>query len=115
MGARTRRVDGAGARRGGRDPRPGRSPGADMVGLTYDTGALIAAEKNERRMWGIHVRALTRGVRPTVPAGVFAEAYRSSRQTNLTRLLVSCVIEPLDGDTARTSGALLGRCSIGVG
>lgn len=86
-----------------------------MTGLTYDTGALIAAEKNERRMWGIHARALARGVRPVVPAGVLTEAYRSSKQTNLTRLLVACVIEPLDGNTARTSGALLGQCSINVG
>ena len=86
-----------------------------MAGLTYDTGALIAAEKNDRRMWGIHARALARGVRPTIPAGVLAEAYRSSKQTNLGRLLVSCIVEPLDGNTARTSGALLGRCSIDVG
>ncbi len=61
-------------------------------GLTY-SGALIAAERDQRRMWLIHGRALTRGVRPVVPAGVLAEAYRSARQVSLARLLLTCRID----------------------
>jgi predicted nucleic acid-binding protein len=82
-----------------------------MSGLTYDSGALIAAERNDRRMWLIHARALARGVRPTVPAAALAEVYRSGRQANLGRLLTGCDIDPLDGDRAKAAGALLGRCA----
>jgi hypothetical protein len=84
-------------------------------GLTYDSGALIAAERNERRMWLIHQRSLMRGVRPTVPAGVLAEVYRSGRQANLARLLRGCQIEPLDELTAKSAGMLLGRCALDPG
>lgn len=86
-----------------------------MSGLTYDSGALIAAERDERRMWLIHERALTRGIRPVVPAGVLTEVYRSNRQANLARLLKGCLIEPLDETAAKAAGALLGRCSLDPG
>jgi predicted nucleic acid-binding protein len=84
-------------------------------GLTYDSGALIAAERDEPRMWAIHRKALARGVRPVVPAGVLLEVYRSARQVNLARLLRACQVEPLDEDKARRAGTLLGRCSITPG
>ena len=41
-----------------------------MAGVTYDTGALIAAERNDRRIWTLHRRALERGMMPTVSSGV---------------------------------------------
>jgi N-formylglutamate amidohydrolase len=31
-----------------------------VSGLTYDAGALLAAEANDRRMWALHRRALER-------------------------------------------------------
>lgn len=86
-----------------------------MSGLTYDSGALIAAERNDRRMWLIHARALARGVQPAVPAAALAEVYRSGRQANLARLLTGCRIEPLDGERARAAGVLLGRCAVSPG
>jgi predicted nucleic acid-binding protein len=86
-----------------------------MSGLTYDSGALIAAEQNERRMWLIHARALARGVQPTVPAGALAEVYRSGRQANLRRLLAGCRIEALDEDRAKAAGLLLARCAVAPG
>ena len=84
-------------------------------GLTYDSGALIAAERDQPRIWNLHERALLRGVTPVVPAGVLTEVYRSGRQVNLARLLSGCRVEPLDEDKARRAGALLGLCSIGTG
>jgi predicted nucleic acid-binding protein len=86
-----------------------------VSGLTYDSGALIAADRNERRMWLIHQRALARGVQPIVPAGVLTEVYRSARQANLARLLQGCRIDPLDERTAKAAGALLGRCAVAPG
>ena len=45
-----------------------------MTGVTYDSGALIAAERSERRMWARHRALLLRRVVPTVPAPVIASA-----------------------------------------
>ena len=84
-------------------------------GFTYDSGALIAAERDQPKMWLLHKRALARGVTPVVPAGVLTEVYRSGRQANLARLLSGCQVEPLDEDRARRAGTLLGRCSISPG
>lgn len=77
------------------------------MGVTYDSGALIAAERNERRMWARHRAFLTSRVVPTVPAGVVAQTWTGgSRQAMLSRLLVGCDIEPLDNGQARRVGPL---------
>ncbi len=80
-----------------------------MSGLTYDTDALIAAAKSQIEMWRIHEGALRRGVKPTVPAVVLAQAWRGggSRQAQLSRLLAGCAIEVFDEDTAREVGLAL--------
>ena len=83
------------------------------MGVTYDTGALVAADRGERRMWARH-RALL-GLRevPTAPAAVVAQAWRGgSRQARLARLLVGCDIESLDDHQARQVGQLLARASL---
>lgn len=80
-----------------------------MSGLTYDAGALVAAEGGDRRMWALHRRALERLHTPTVPAGVLAQAWRGGPQPLLARLLDGCGIEPLDEPGARVAGQLLGR------
>jgi hypothetical protein len=80
-----------------------------VSGLTYDTGALLAAEANDRRMWAIHARAITRSHIPTVPAGVLAQAWRGGPQPLLARLLDGCDVDPLVEAGARLVGAALGR------
>ena len=82
------------------------------MGVTYDTGGLVAAERGERRMWARH-RALLAGHEvPTVPAPVVAQAWRGgSRQALLARLLVGCDVEALDDDQARSVGALAARAA----
>ena len=77
-------------------------------GLTYDTGALIAAERNERHIWALHRRSLERGIVPTVPAGVLAQGWRGGPQHQLSRLLAGCRVEPLDDPRARSAGAACG-------
>jgi len=80
------------------------------VGVTYDTGALVAADRGERRMWARHRMLLARREVPTAPAPVVAQAWRGGgRQALLSRLLVGCDIEPLDNDQARAVGALAAR------
>ncbi|MGQ0464193.1 MAG: twitching motility protein PilT [Sporichthyaceae bacterium] len=81
-------------------------------GLTYDTGALIAAERSGPLMWSLHRAALSRGLVPTVPAGVLAEAWRGGPQHNMARLLKGCQIEALVEDQARRLGALAAACGL---
>lgn len=76
-----------------------------MKGLTYDTGALIAAERNDRRTWRLHDDALSHGAKPTVPAGVLAQAWRGGPQPMLSRFLKGCHVEVLDERLARLVGA----------
>ncbi len=80
-----------------------------MGGITYDTGALVAAERNDRLVWALHRRALGRGRRPTVPAGVLGQAWRGGPQAEMSRLLKGCRIEPLDEVRARTAGTACAR------
>lgn len=80
-----------------------------MPGITYDTGALLAAERSDRLLWALHRRALERGLRPTVPAGVLGQAWRGGPQAELSRLLKGCRVEGLDEIRARTAGDACGR------
>ena len=80
-----------------------------MAGITYDAGALVAAERNRRPVWALHRRALERGIQPTVPAGVLGQAWRGGPQAELSRLLKGCHIETLDELRARAAGDACGR------
>ena len=83
------------------------------MGVTYDTGALIAADRSERRMWARHRALLVRRVVPTVPAPVVAQAWRGdSRQVQLARLLAGCDVETLDESRARAAGGLAARAGV---
>jgi hypothetical protein len=80
------------------------------MAVTYDTGALIAADRGERRMWVRHRALLKQREVPTAPAPVVAQAWRGSpRQALLAKLLVGCVVEALDDGRARLVGALAAR------
>ncbi|HSB85875.1 MAG TPA: hypothetical protein VLD86_06180 [Ilumatobacteraceae bacterium] len=82
------------------------------MGITYDTGALIAADRNDRAMWSLHAGFLAEEVTPTVPVPVVAEAWRGgSRQANLARFLALCVIEDMDVEQAKAVGVLAGKAS----
>jgi hypothetical protein len=77
---------------------------------TYDTGALIAGDRNDRRMWALHIGFIAEEVVPTVPAPVVAEAWRGgSRQASLARMLTGCAIEEMTVGLARRVGELAGR------
>jgi len=81
-----------------------------LTGITYDSGALIAAGRGERRMWARHRALLLRRVVPVVPAPVVAQCWRGTpRQAQLARLLAGCEVEALDDARARATGVLAGR------
>ncbi len=82
-----------------------------MSGLTLDTGALIAFERNEREVVAVVLRAVQHRLRLSVPAGVVGQAWRDGRrQVRLVRLLGSPAVEvvPLDDASARAAGQLCG-------
>ncbi len=82
-----------------------------MTGLTLDTGALIAFERNERRVVALLGRAVERQLALAVPAGVVGQAWRDGRrQARLARLLAADRVEivVLDDSGARAAGQLCG-------
>jgi hypothetical protein len=81
-----------------------------MNGVTYDTGALVAADHNDRSMWALHAGFLAEEVSPTVPAPVLAESWRGgSRQASLARFLALCSLEPMTEQQAKSVGVLAGK------
>jgi hypothetical protein len=78
-------------------------------GLTLDAGALIAADRDDRRFWAYWRRALELGVVCTVPSPALAQAWRGPRNARLASLLAGCRVEPLTEPLARRAGELCGR------
>ena len=78
-------------------------------GLTYDTGALLAAERHDRLVWALHRAALARQLPPVVPAVVLAQGWRGGPHVDLSRFLKGCDIESLSEEQARQVGALAAR------
>jgi predicted nucleic acid-binding protein len=76
-------------------------------GVTYDTGALIAAERDSRSVWRLHRRMIERGMQPTLPTVVLGQAWRGGPQARLSRLVNGCRIEPFTESQARAAGAAL--------
>lgn len=90
-------------------------PTTRALELVYDTGALISAERGDRRFWALHARALQRKVRPIVPAGCLVESWHGGRAANVSRLLDGCEVEVLEESLAKRAGVLRQRCEDTVG
>ncbi len=59
-----------------------------MSGITLDAGALIALDRNDRRVVALIARAHETGAKVVVPAGALAQAIRKpERQARLSRLV----------------------------
>ena len=81
-----------------------------MAGMTMDAGALIAVDRNDRRVLVLLARARETGSRVTVPASALAQAVRHpERQARLARLLrqPTTDVVPLDRVDATNVGRLL--------
>lgn len=82
-----------------------------MSGLTLDAGALIAFDRNDRKLVALLKRALELGQSFAVPAGVVGQVWRDGRrQARLARLLGAAEVttEPLSDQRAREAGQLCG-------
>jgi len=81
-----------------------------MAGVTLDAGALIALDRNDRRVVVLLARAAEARARVTVPATALAQAIRRpERQVRLARLLrqPTTDVVPLDRLDATAVGRLL--------
>jgi hypothetical protein len=82
-----------------------------MSGYTFDAGALIALERNDRTVIDIVAVAKQFSMPIRVPAGALGQVWRDgARQARLAALLArkDVVVEPLDDMRARAAGRLCG-------
>jgi predicted nucleic acid-binding protein len=77
-----------------------------------DAGALIAFERNDKRVRTLVELAAARGIDLYAPAGVVGQVWRDGRrQARLARLLASGAlrVEGLDREEAQAAGVLCGQ------
>ena len=83
-----------------------------MKGLTLDAGALIAIDKNDRKMLALLAQTDELGLRITIPSTALAQAMRNpARQARLSRLIrqPDTDLVKLDGPDATAVGLLLAK------
>lgn len=80
-----------------------------MKPVVYDAGVLIAADRNERRVWAEHRVRLEAGLAPLVPAPVVAQVSRAPGQAQMRRFLRGCEVVSFAALDAHQAGALLGK------
>jgi predicted nucleic acid-binding protein len=80
-----------------------------MSGVVYDAAVLVAADRNDRRIWAEHKARLECGILPFVPAPVVAQVSRSPQQAQLRRFLTGCSVVPLGESEAHDAGRLLSK------
>lgn len=78
-----------------------------VLGLTLDTGALVALERRDLRARRLVESAIEHGATLTVPAPVLVEWWRGSRRRQSVRMLADMVLEPLDAHLAFVAGEAL--------
>jgi predicted nucleic acid-binding protein len=78
--------------------------------LVYDAGALLAAERNDRKFLVLHKTALLASRRVFVPVPVLAQVWRggSGQQAVLAKVLKGCEVLPSEEDIGKRAGVLLG-------
>ena len=75
----------------------------------YDTGVLIAADRDARTVWADHRARLEAGLVPVTTAPVIAQASRSRRQAQLRRFLRGCDVVGFEPGQAHAVGTLLAK------
>ncbi|MBV9946925.1 MAG: PIN domain-containing protein [Myxococcales bacterium] len=80
-----------------------------------DAGALIAFERNDRKVRTLIEIAISTGAPLHVPGAVVAQVWRDgSRQVRLARLIGSGLVrvQPLDREEAQATGVLCGKAGV---
>lgn len=80
-----------------------------IVGLTFDTGALIGLERRRHAIRKVFATAVEGAVPIVVPTVVIAEWWRrGAREKQRAEILRAVRIEPLDARVARLAGVAVG-------
>ena len=83
------------------------------MALVLDSGALIALERNERRMWVRLKAARLSEELPVTHAGVVGQVWRGGpRQARLSQALAAIDVRVLDEDLGRAAGQLLAAAGL---
>jgi hypothetical protein len=79
--------------------------------FVFDSGALIALERNDRAMWRRLKSAALAGEIPITHGGVLGQAWRGSgpRSALLAKALAGVDVRALDEDLGKRAGELLAR------
>lgn len=83
------------------------------MSVVFDSGALVALERNERAMWIRLKAAQIEGDLPLTHAGVLGQVWRGGpRQARLSQALAGIDVRPLDEVLGRAAGQLLGAAGL---
>lgn len=79
--------------------------------FVFDSGALIALDRNDRAMWRRLKSALLVGEIPITHSGVVGQVWRGPgpRSALLAKALAGIDVRPLDEDLGKRAGELLSR------
>ena len=77
-----------------------------MAGITFDTGALIALSRGEKRMRTVLLAAQERRAVITIPTAVIAEWWREDTKRS-RMILARTSVEPLSERVAKLAGAAI--------
>ena len=77
----------------------------------FDSGALIALERNDRAMWRRLKLALLAGDVPVTHGGILGQAWRGTgpRSALLAKALAGIDVQPLDEQLGKRAGELLAK------
>lgn len=82
-----------------------------MAGVTLDTGALIAASREDRPFWVWWKWLTSKGLVASVPSPVVAQAWRGPRDVRLASVLGGCREVTLDASGSRRTRELCARAA----
>lgn len=78
------------------------------MSMVLDSAALIALERDERRMWARLKEAAKAGDLPRTHGGVIGQVWRNgSRQARLAQALAAVEVMAIDEELGRSAGELL--------
>jgi len=77
--------------------------------VTLDTGALIAADRQDRSFWAFWKAALKHNTRFFLPAACLAQAWRNPTSAAVALVAKATTVLPLDERLAKLSGTLCGK------
>lgn len=80
------------------------------TGFVLDTGALLAADRAERRWVVLWDHMVRNDIVPVIPAGVVGQSWRGGpRAARMARLLAAAEVVALEDARARAAGELCGK------